>query len=280
MYSLFDFIIKWKDHLITLLLIVISINLISNSNTTKISGFKTWLYTNSIAAEYLVRGSGNTKSLKNENKALRNMNLQLSQELIKNRKAKYENEKLRSIIGFKETFETEIEVAEVIGRNNFNGRVFLTLNIGNNDSIKIGMPVRTDTGLIGVISEISDNFSVVETILNQDIKVSVKDIRSEVNGIFEWDGRKNYFLKNIPETYDVKQGDILVTSNYSNKYPPAIPVGRIKNVETDLSSIFLNIEVESFVDMYLVSEVFILKFLPDPERVELIQTLKNFQKDN
>lgn len=273
MYKLIELIIKWKDQFLFLAFVIISLLLISTSNTNKISGFKAYLITGLSRVQFLINGAGNTGSLKNENKALRDMNLQLSRELIKNRKAKFENERLRAIIGFRETYYKEIEPAEVIGISEYNGRYFITLNVGSLDSIRMGMPVRTDAGLVGMIIKVSGDYAIVETLLNRNVKVAVKDIRSGVHGILEWEGSENFLLKNIPESYDVKPGDLLITSNFSNKYPEGIPVGEVITVKNDLSSLFLKIRVETQVDFNLLSQVFIVKEVPDPERIELIKSI-------
>lgn len=275
MYQLIEIIIKWKDQFLFLALFIISLVLISTANTSKISGFKAFLVTSLGEVQYIFLGSGNSALIRNENKALREMNLQLSEELIKNRKAKFENERLRAIIGFKETFEKKIEPAEVVGVSEYNNRYYITLNIGELDSIKRGMPVRTDIGLVGIIYVLSGDFAIVETLLNRNVKVAVKDIRSGVYGMLEWEGAEKFTLKNIPESYDVKPGDLLITSNYSNKYPEGIPVGTVRTVNNDLSSLFLNIDVDISVDFKTLSQVFIVKEIPDPERIKLIEELEN-----
>ncbi|MDC1067861.1 rod shape-determining protein MreC [Candidatus Kapabacteria bacterium] len=275
MYQFIEIIIKWKDQFLLLGFVLISLVLISTANTTKISGFKAFLIGSLGSTKYTIFGSGNNASIENENKALREMNLQLSQELISNRQAKFENERLRSIIGFKETFQKDIAPAEVIGVSEYNNRYYITINIGSLDSIKKGMPVRTDAGLVGVIHILSGDFAIVETLINRNVKVAVKDIRSGVYGMLEWAGAENFSLKNIPDSYDIKPGDLLVTSNYSNKYPEGIPVGIVRTVNNDLTSLFLDIKVDIAVDFKLLSQVFILKEIPDIERIILIENLEN-----
>lgn len=279
MYQLLEIIIKWKEHFLLLAFIIISLILISSANTNKISGFKAFIITSLGELQYSILGSGNSASIKNENKALRDMNLQLSEELISNRQAKFENERLRAIIGFKETYEKEIVPAEVVGISEYNNRYFITVNIGSLDSIKRGMPVRTDRGLVGTVYLLSGEFAIIETLLNRNVKVAVKDIRSGVYGMLEWKGAEDFALKNIPESYDVKPGDMLITSNYSNKYPSGIPVGTVRSVKNDLSSLFLNIDVDVSIDFKTLSQVFIVKEIPDPERIKLIEELENKLSD-
>jgi rod shape-determining protein MreC len=275
MFQIIEILIKWKDQFLFLAFFLISLILISTSNTDKITGFKSLVISTFGGMQIAIFGSGNSASLKNENIALREMNLRLSRELIKNREAKSENQRLRSIIGFKETFQKDIVPAEVIGVLEYNNRYYITLNTGSIDSIQKGMPVRTDAGLVGVLHELTSDYAIVETLINRNVKVAVKDVRSGVYGMLEWEGAENFRLKNIPESYDIKVGDLLITSNYSNKYPEGIPVGTVSSVNNDLTSLFLDINVDIAVDFKLLSQVFIVREIPDPERIKLIEELES-----
>jgi rod shape-determining protein MreC len=130
------------------------------------------------------------------------------------------------------------------------------------------MPVITDKGLVGKIIATSSNYSVAQILLNKDLKISSKDQRSRVDGIIGWDGDKKVFMKNVAKSADVLTGDIIITSEYSNNFPPGIPVGFVTGVGT-VDNLFKKIEVETFVNFEILEEVFVLKYLPGNEKLEL-----------
>ncbi len=51
------------------------------------------------------------------------------------------------------------------------------------------MPVITDKGLVGIVFESTDNYSSVRTYENSLFKVAVKNQRSNVDGVLNWDGK-------------------------------------------------------------------------------------------
>ena len=275
MNTIIEFIVRFRDYITVCALTVISFLMISEGNTSSIGGFKAFVISKVGLFQDYFSFISKTGSLENENKALRELNLKLSTELIKSRKATVENEKLRGIIGFEETFVKEIKPVEVIGTTTIGFMNFLTINAGQKDSLQIGMPVRTDAGLVGVVSITSKNYSLIELIKNKDVKVAVKVIRPALQGILEWDGSNNFKLQNIPETYDIKVGDVLVTSNFSNTYPENIPIGTVRSVKQKKNSLFLDINIDTYVDFNTLTHVFIVNEIPDPERVKLVEELIN-----
>ena len=84
---------------------------------------------------------------------------------------------------------------------------------------------------------VEDNYSLIETINNRQVKISAKNIRTGTDGILVWSGDKYFFMQNIPKSFDVKVGDELITSNYSRKYPPQVPIGKVVKVEDDKSTL-------------------------------------------
>lgn len=266
---------KYKDYFIFFILFSVSLVMLNFGDTNKISGFKLFLITNIIKAQDVLPILANTSSVKAENKALRDYNLKLSKELIRNREAIAENDRLRGIIGFRETFDKEIIPAEVNGFSQYNFKLFLSLEIGAEDGVKRNMPVRTDAGLVGIVNLVSENFCLVETLKNRDTKVAAKVLRSSVHGLIEWEGGEEYTLSNIPNSYDVEEGDMVVSSNYSNRFPEGIPIGTIHKINKSKNSLFLDIKVKPFVNYNSLTQVFVVKETPNPERDSLIRSLED-----
>ena len=77
------------------------------------------------------------------------------------------------------------------------------------------MPVINDQGLMGIIYSTSDDFSIARTLRNRDLKLTVKDERSRIDGIMKWNG-EDLVMVDIPKTYDIKPGDRIITSELSS----------------------------------------------------------------
>ena len=253
---------------------MLSLVMLNYGNANKISGFKIFMITNMIKAQDIAPFLANSSSIQAENKALRDYNLRLSKELIRNREAIAENDRLRGIIGFKETFDKDIIPAEVNGFSQYNFKLFLSLEVGRNNGIRRNMPVRTDAGLVGIVNLVSDNHCLVETLKNRDTKVAAKVLRTAVNGLIEWEGGEEYILSNIPNSYDVNEGDLVITSNFSNRFPEGIPIGRVCKINKSTNSLFLDIKVRPLVNYNSLTQVFVVKDIPNPERDSLIKALE------
>jgi rod shape-determining protein MreC len=268
MKILLSYLGNLKEYIIFSALIVISLLLIFQNDNVQIR-FVRVIAVNVIGT--IQDGFSiipNIFELERENKSLRETNIDLSKELSMLKEAKLENLRLNQMLEFKQRTNYRVATGKIIGKTLIQTRNNITINIGENDSVKIGMPVITDRGLVGKIVATSGNYSIAQILLNKDLKVSAKDQRSRVDGIIAWDGEGKIRLKNVSKSADVKVGDLLITSEYSNSFPAGIPIGYVTTDNT-LDNLFKNIEVECFVNFQTVEEVFVLKFLSEDERRDL-----------
>ena len=210
----------------------------------------------------------NVFQLEKENRQLREVNNTLASEVSQLKESKLENIRLKQMLEFKQRMSLRMVTAKIVGKTLIQTRNNITLNAGTNDSVKFGMPIITDKGLAGRIVAVSGNFSIAQILLNKDLRISAKDQRSRVDGIIAWDGEEKLRMKNVSKSSDVIDGDVIITSEYSNHFPAGIPIGYVTSITT-VDNLFKNIEVEPFVDFETLEEVFVLKFLSNRERQEL-----------
>ncbi|MBW7889183.1 MAG: rod shape-determining protein MreC [Bacteroidetes bacterium] len=210
----------------------------------------------------------NISALQNENHLLRKINVNLADEVNQLREARLENMRLRSMLALKETSSTQLLTAKLIAKNLNLLRNTITLNIGESDSVKIGNPIVTGEGLVGKIIAASSHFSIGQIVLNVDFRASAKIQRSRVDGIVAWDG-KTLILKNIVKSMDVKTGDAVITSEYSNAFPEGIKIGIVSEVTDIPNSLFKRVEIVPSVNLTQTEEVFVMNFVPSLERVIL-----------
>jgi rod shape-determining protein MreC len=210
--------------------------------------------------------------LKSENELLRRINIELADETQRLREAKLENLRLRQLLGLKDLVPYKLTAGSVINKNLTLLRNTITLDIGFADSIYPQMPVVTDAGLVGLVTYTTEHYSVVNILLNTDFRTSAKIQRSRVDGVVAWDG-KALILKNVPKMRDVKIGDVVETSEYSNIFPPDIRIGLVSDVRDQPSSLFKIIVITPSVDFVKLEEVFIVHRMQNIERAELEQNI-------
>ena len=170
----------------------------------------------------------NISNLKNENEKLRRTNAELMLQISRLREYGIVNEDLKGLLALKDTSNLPLIPATIVSKSFTKSQGTITLNAGKNQLVKVGMPVITDQGLVGIIHSISDNFSIARTLTNVDLKLTVKCERTRENAIMKWNGEW-LVLINIPKTFDLKKGDRIITSEISSIVPFPLPVGLVEN---------------------------------------------------
>jgi rod shape-determining protein MreC len=269
MYRIIEFIVRFKEYVSLCAVVVMCFSLMTFGNVAQLGGFRSVVVGGIGWLQNAFSWIPNPVALKSENAALRELNYQLSDERAKIRQALIENEKLRKMLEFKKQTSYPVVTADVVGKTTTEVRNYATLNKGADDGIEEGMTVMTDAGIAGLVIASSENYSLVRLLINRDSRVAAKIQRSRIDGILVWEDDQTMVMKNIPKSYDVKVGDDVITSEYSNRFPQNIPIGRVTEVRDDASSLFRKIIVMPAVNFTSLEQVFVVKMLPDAERIAL-----------
>jgi rod shape-determining protein MreC len=122
---------------------------------------------------------------------------------------------------------------------------FLTLNKGRRDGIKPDMGVIANGQVVGLVTNVSENFSRVISILNSRWKISAKIKRNDYFGSLSWDGKdyRRVQLNEMPYHVPVQNGDTVVTTGYSSSFPEGLVIGTISDFSIGTGSNFYKIEV-------------------------------------
>lgn len=210
--------------------------------------------------------------LRAENELLRRVNMELADESQRLREAKLENLRLHQLLSMHERFPNQLIAGRVVNKNLMLMRNTLTLNIGTSDGVELHMPVVSDEGLVGLVIAVTPHFSIVNILYNNDFRASAKIQRSRVDGILACEGN-TLLLKNVPKTRDVKIGDVIMTSEYSSMFPESIRIGLVSDVKDEAGSLFKTIALSPGVDFVKLEELFVIKYKPNQERIDLEQSV-------
>ncbi|HEX9252287.1 MAG TPA: rod shape-determining protein MreC, partial [Ignavibacteriaceae bacterium] len=206
----------------------------------------------------------NISNLKSENVNLRRTNAEMMLQLSRLREYAIVNDDLKGLLALKDSSAFPLIPATIVSKSLTKSQGTITLNAGKNQSVKVGMPVITDKGLVGIIYSISDNYSIARTLTNIDLKITVKSERTRENAIMKWNGEW-LVMVNVPKTFDLKKGDRIVTSEISSIIPFPLPVGLVYEIGNVEKGIFNEIRVHPFVDFQKVENVFILGIVKSKE---------------
>jgi rod shape-determining protein MreC len=265
---------RFKEYIVLIFLLVISLILLSLSNKPPVKKVKTFAFSG-----FTVLTSAFSKIISPfensiENSRLREVNARLMLEVNKLREEGFQNKELRKMLALKDSSLFPLIAAKVIAKHASTSQGNLVINAGSDEKIKYGMPVINDLGLVGIVISTTKDFSIVRTLQNSEQKLAVTDQRSRFNGVLEWNGA-NLVIKNIPKSYDMEVGDRIVTSDFSTKFPPSIPVGIISGGTTDKTGLLNNIVIRPFVDFVRTENVFVIGFVPSKQINNLELNLYN-----
>ncbi len=133
--------------------------------------------------------------------------------------------------------------------------------------------ISSDLGVVGVVVNVSPNFSQVMSLLHVQNSVSAAHKRSGTLGTVEWDAKDPRFvtLKNMPRSVEVKVGDTINTSRYSYNFPPGYAIGTVAQVSSDPASGFYVLKLKTAVDFNTVQQVFVVENLQQNEQTQLFK---------
>ncbi len=137
---------------------------------------------------------------------------------------------------------------------------FMTINKGKDDGIASGMAVISSLGAIGKVRTVSQNYSVVTSILHIDVQVSALLKRSGHFGTIQWDGNNPEIvkLKYIPRHVEVSKGDSVLTSGYNAIFPEGVMVGLVEEVILS-DELFYDLKVKLSQDFRKLSYVEVVR---------------------
>ncbi len=269
MRRFFTILVEFKEYFLLILFIILSLIFLSLNDNIQIKKIRTLTIGMIGYVQSTINIVPNIFDLKRENEILHKMNVALMDEVNKLREAKLENIRLRQLLKFREESKYTFVAADVIGKTLHLQKNTLTLNVGIKDGIKVNMPIVSPQGVVGKIIAVSNDYSVGQLLYNRDFRTSVKIQRSRVDGILAWDGGEFLIIKNVSKKQDVKIGDIVITSEYSNIFPPSLKVGTVISTSENELNLFKNIYVKPAVDFTVLEEVFIITAVPDTQKISL-----------
>jgi rod shape-determining protein MreC len=148
---------------------------------------------------------------------------------------------------------------------------YLTLERGRKQGIEPDMAVVGPSGIVGRVTDVSDNMCVVMSLLHRKSIISVSLKNSGNNGTLTWDGQNPGLLQltGISKSNKLKVGDTILTSNISRSFPPGLMVGTIASATLNKSGNDYLIQVKPGTNFSNVQYVDIVENLLMKEQQEL-----------
>ena len=259
---------NFKEYIILVLLLIVSLFILSQNQNPKVRQVRAVAFGSFAAVTSVVSDVINVSSYKKENERLREVNAELMLQVNRLREYGIINHELKNMLKLKDSVNYPLIPAIVVSKLSTKSQGSVTINVGEKDSVKPGMPIINDKGLVGIITSVSQDYAIARTLQNIDLKLTVKDERSRIDGIMKWDG-KELVIVDVPKTYDIEPGDRIVTSEISSIVPVPVPVGVVTGLSKVETGIFNEARVKSFVDFGSVENVFVIGIVESKQKNNL-----------
>lgn len=258
MQKIINFLIKYRNLLLYLFLMIIALTATVQSHTHHRNMFihstgnitSKMLETRSNFYSYLYLSKRN-KVLQEENALLRMKLLAASDTLLGSETTRI----------FLDTVPYKIIPARVI-KNDYHRRDnYLTIDIGSEQGLKNDMGVIAANGIVGLIDKTGPRYARVISILNSNISLNAQIKGSNTIGSLVWSGKDPYIMNliDVPRLAKVKKGDTIITGLQSTSFPPDIMIGTVKKVSLIETGSRYDIEVKLFNDLTDLGYVSVIK---------------------
>ena len=154
----------------------------------------------------------------------------------------------------------------VTKRNNY-----ITINRGRLHGVKPEMAVICESGIVGIVLNVSDHYATVLSFLNNNCKISAKLEKTQSFGSLVWDGINPKYAKllDVNKHVPVAINDNIITSNYSTIFPEGIRIGRVIDQSLEPGDNFHSITVELYTNFSTLSSVYVIDNIFKEEQQQL-----------
>ncbi|WP_068076685.1 rod shape-determining protein MreC [Novosphingobium lentum] len=136
-----------------------------------------------------------------------------------------ENRRLKALLGIIDPQQRPVAAARLIGSTASSTRRFAILSVGWRSGVRNGEPVRSETGLIGRVTETGPDTARVLLVTDADNVVPVRRASDGLAAFIQGGGNGQVTIRLLNLGVNpVRKGDVFVTSGSGGLYPPGIPV--------------------------------------------------------
>ena len=256
MYNLRRFIIKHHFVIIFILLEVISILLLARSqnyhhnrlvNTTNDVVGKIYEWSSAVSDYFHLRSVNN--QLAEENAMLRQ---QLS--------VVYDTTTCTYDISQGDTLYKYIP-AQVVNNSVNQVNNYIIINKGAVDGVERDMSVMSSDGIVGVITDVSQHYASIMSLLHSRSVVGVRIKESQELAALKWN-TNNYrygMVEDIPTHIVLQKGDTIMTSSHSDIFPEDLMVGTVEEFYPTAIDALNKAKIQYATDFATLRYVYVIK---------------------
>lgn len=181
-------------------------------------------------------------------------------ELVELREVANDYQRLSELVNYtSQTQNQEYVAADVISNSDSNAPLqTISINRGTRDGIEIGMPVVTQLGLVGRVSDVTANAARVLLITDVSSAISSRLQTTRDEGSVVGQASTDLLMEFIPLNAAVQQGDIVISSGLGGNLPAGLVLGQVTNIQQREFELFQNATVRSLINFATLETVLVI----------------------
>lgn len=196
-----------------------------------------------------------------ENEQLKSRLKLAEMQLLTQRAAVEENERLRAYLELKPRLPMATILADVVARNASPWFNTIQLNKGTAHGVLLGATVLTPSGVLGRVIRVSPNSASVQLLVDRDSGAAVLTEKGRVDGVVsgyqdDGDGSPLLLMKYVPSLAPVNPGEVVVTSGLDQLFEKGLVVGTVLRVAEPVG-LFKDVWVRPSASPAFAEQVFV-----------------------
>lgn len=176
-----------------------------------------------------------------------------------------ENRRLRDLLGGTRGYALDVRLASILDVDLDPYRQRIVLDAGSQDGVRAGQALIDSGGVLGQVIEVGRHRSTALLITDPDHAVPVQVARSGLRTIAYGTGHSDrLLLPNVPQSGDIRRGDLLISSGLGGRFPAGFPVGTVTALQADKLRLFVTADATPAAHVERGSEVLLISNRPAP----------------
>lgn len=153
--------------------------------------------------------------------------------------------------------------AKIINKSPLSGNITYVLNRGHIHGVEPHQGVINTAGVVGIVTKVAQRHCRVMALTHTDVRLSAGIRNKPYFGSLYWAGGdvREAVLSSIPEYAEVKLGDTIETTGYSNVFPTGVAIGVVKASEAKPGDNTLDLQITLFNDFFGIENAYIVRDL-------------------
>lgn len=219
-----------------------------------------WLSNRYIAIYQVVNSPQEESELRFRNLELENEVDRLQSQIITLQQELNQSKSLGALLGFaSENPQMQPVAAIVIGRDPSPFLHYLIIDKGTDDGILKGMPVVTQSGLVGRIDAVIAGAARVQLITDPGSIINIKFQNQKIDAQTQGSITGEISLEMVPQAVFMEPGEMILTSGLGGTFPKDLLIGQVISVRKLENDLFQSASVQPVVDFAQLQAVLIIK---------------------